>query len=105
MTDRSAHAIALLERIQSDGHVREESAHRWVDVIDLARGGQHQAAVDSIVELRERGELREEANERALEAVHELKALAAESAPAEEPSPEQGEAGQPEASAGDPAAD
>lgn len=75
---RTAHALALLERIATDGHVREESAQRWADVTELAREGQIPAALEGIAEMRERGELREEANERVGEATHELAAVHAE---------------------------
>lgn len=94
MTDRSAHAIALLERIESDGHVREESAHQWADVMALAREGKRLAAVAGLLEMRERGELREEANERALEAVHELEAIGDDPPPAGEGEGDQAGAGE-----------
>ena len=73
--ERLAHAIALLERIARDGHVREDSAARWSAVIAQASEGRTAQAAAEVLDMRQTGELREEANERALEAVHELEAI------------------------------
>ena len=73
--ERLAHAIALLERIARDGHVREDSAARWSAVIAQASEGRTAQAAAEVLDMRQTGELREEDNERALEAVHELEAI------------------------------
>jgi len=79
MNDNMKRALELAQEILDVGHVQEEAAERYKREVlaKMKAGGKgYQTAAGALIEMRDSGELREEANDRYQAILHELDAAA-----------------------------